>query len=100
VNLSIFYDWRDDGDNPKEPEHRFGTVRRDLAPKPSFLAAQKLLQSLNGYAFRHRLKGENEYDWKLLFQKGNGSDLLLVTWSSDPKASAQRAMPSVQSVPK
>jgi hypothetical protein len=95
VNLSIFYDWRDDDD-----AHRFGTVRRDLAPKPSFVAAQKLLQSLNGYAFRHRLKGENKHDWKLLFQKGNSSDLLLVTWSSDPKASPQRAMPSVQSVPK
>ena len=40
VNLSIFYDWRDDGDDPKDREHRFGTVRRNLEPKPSFLAAQ------------------------------------------------------------
>ena len=27
-SLSIWYDWRDDGDDPKEAEHRFGIVRR------------------------------------------------------------------------
>ena len=29
IPLSIWYDWRDDGDNPNDPEHRFGLVRRE-----------------------------------------------------------------------
>ncbi len=28
IPLSIWYDWRDDGDDPKEAEHRFGIVHR------------------------------------------------------------------------
>ncbi len=99
VNLSIFYDWRDDGDNPKENEHRFGTVRRDLTPKPSFLAAQKLLVGLKGYTFRHRLQGKDSNDWRLLFQKGDSDSIALVTWNADPKAPAEEAMPTVRPVP-
>ena len=56
VNLSLFYDWRDDGDDPREREHRFGTVRRDLMPKPSFEAARTLSAALDGFTFRHRLR--------------------------------------------
>jgi hypothetical protein len=85
VNLSIFYDWRDNGDNPNDREHRFGTVRRNLEPKPSFLAAQNLIRSLGGFAFRHRLQGKSPSDWILLFQKGEepGERLNLVKWSTD-----------------
>lgn len=50
IPLSIWYDWRDDGDDSKEAEHRFGLVRRKyreneqpvFEPKPSYLAVQKL----------------------------------------------------------
>src|SRR5206468_6291427 len=44
IPLSIWYDWHDDGEDPKEPEHHFGTVRhayhdgRDpcYEPKPAY----------------------------------------------------------------
>jgi hypothetical protein len=53
VVLSIWYDWRDDGDNPQEGEHRFGLVRRRyyegrepvFDPKPAYRAAQALFAS-------------------------------------------------------
>jgi hypothetical protein len=48
VPISIFYDWKDDGPNPRENEHRFGTVRQDLSPKPSYYAAQSLLRIFDG----------------------------------------------------
>ena len=46
IPLSIWYDWRDDGDSPADPEHRFGLVRRQYFPgrdpvydaKPAFQA--------------------------------------------------------------
>jgi len=32
IPLSIWYDWRDDGDTPEDPEHRFGLVHRQYHP--------------------------------------------------------------------
>lgn len=99
VNLSIFYDWRDDGDDPKENEHRFGTVRRDFTPKPSFLAAKRLIAELNGYTFRHRIIDEkDDRAWKLLFQKGDTDQLALVTWMTDEKAPETSRMPAIRKV--
>ena len=54
IPLSIWYDWRDDGDDPREAEHRFGLVRRPFhpdapqpfEPKPAYHAARNLLASL------------------------------------------------------
>lgn len=97
VNLSIFYDWRDDGNNPKEYEHRFGTVRQDLTPKPAFLAVKNVIAALNGYSFRHRLQGKTPEDWLLLFAKGD--DIAIAAWSADPKASALDQTPQVKQVP-
>ncbi|WP_165066662.1 cellulase family glycosylhydrolase [Paludisphaera rhizosphaerae] len=111
VNLSIFYDWKDDGPDPKENEHRFGTVRQDLSPKPSFLAAKNLIQTLRGYEFRHRLKGESPSEWRLLFARppmllGTGpgpvvqprESIAIVSWTTDPKASEASRTPSIRLV--
>jgi hypothetical protein len=32
IPLSIWYDWRDDGDDPANSEHRYGLVRRPYHP--------------------------------------------------------------------
>ena len=99
VNLSIFYDWRDDGDNAKDREHRFGTVRRMLEPKPSFLAAQKLIRTLHGYTVRHRLEGSSPSAWKLLFEQAEEpGGLMLVEWSADLKSGDARQTPSFHPV--
>ena len=39
-----WYDFQDDGDNPGEPEHRFGIVERNGAPKAAFDAMRALAQ--------------------------------------------------------
>ena len=47
IPLTIWYDWRDDGDDPTNMEHRFGLVRRSPArtfdPKSAYLAARQEL---------------------------------------------------------
>jgi hypothetical protein len=98
VNLSIFYDWRDDGNDPKEREHRFGTVRRDFQPKPSFLAARRLIAELNGFAYRQRLRGRDADDWQLLFERGDAEELALVTWNAGRNAPDALQAPSVRKV--
>ncbi|MGE4351169.1 MAG: cellulase family glycosylhydrolase [Bdellovibrionales bacterium] len=66
VPVSIWYDWRDDGRDPKNREHNFGIVTKDEWPKPVFYAAKTLSTELSGYKFnkRERLpKGEkNGFD--------------------------------------
>jgi hypothetical protein len=67
VNLSIWYDWKDDGADPKEPEHHFGSVYRDLKDKPSSLAAKKLTETLRGMRYVRRLAIGTMEDYLLLF---------------------------------
>ena len=53
VALSIWYDWHDDGTDPKEPEHHFGIVHHEYHagrdpvydPKPAYLAMKAFAAS-------------------------------------------------------
>jgi len=74
VNLSIWYDWRDDGVDAAEIEQNFGTVHHDLSPKPTYRAARTLLTTLEGYHFLRRIPLESQHensnaDYVLLFAK-------------------------------
>ncbi|MFO1519018.1 MAG: beta-1,4-xylanase [bacterium] len=87
VPLSIWYDWRDDGQSPKEEEHHYGWVQYadphspDFAfrPKPAYLAAQTLTSQLDGFRFLKRIALPRQDDYALLFEKGN--EIRLVAWS-------------------
>src|SRR5262249_26672613 len=50
VRLSLWYDWKNDGADPRETEHNFGTVTEDLRPKPAYVAAATLTHALDGFA--------------------------------------------------
>ncbi len=78
--LSIWYDWHDDGPNPDENEHRFGTVQQDFTPKPSYIAVRTLTTELNGYSFAGRLGTDSKEDYLALFKKGD--DYRLVAWTT------------------
>lgn len=63
IPVSIWYDWHDDGPDPKEAEHHFGMVAYPYHegrepvydPKPAFIAARTLSTVLEGYRFVERL---------------------------------------------
>ena len=88
ISLSIWYDWRDDGLDPKEAEHHFGTVfnsyheGRDPVydPKAAYLAARTLTAFFNGYRFEKRLDAGRTDDYLLVFRKG--SDLRFAAWTT------------------
>jgi len=89
VPLSIWYDWHDDGQDPKEAEHHFGMVLnpynagRDPVydPKPAYLAAKTLTTVLGGFRFNKRLAVGGADDYVLLFSKGD--DVRLAVWSTN-----------------
>jgi hypothetical protein len=85
VPLTILYDWRDDGEDPKEGEHHFGTVtHRTMEPKPSYRAIQHLTRELAGYTYHLRLALSSREDVLLAFRKGSGVKLVAYTTRPEP----------------
>ncbi len=90
IPLSIWYDWHEDGTDPQEPEHHFGTVANAYhaggspvyQPKPAYLAAKTLTSVLQGFQFTKRLALGNPDDYALLFHKGDR--LRLAVWTTSP----------------
>jgi polysaccharide biosynthesis protein PslG len=92
VPLSIWYDWHDDGTNPAEPEHHFGTVENEYhadrtpvyQPKPAYIAAQTLTKTLSGYQLERIMKHGQDNDYELQFH--NGSRRAWAAWTTrEPK---------------
>ena len=92
VPVSIWYDWHDDGLDPKNAEHNFGTVLNPYHagrnpvydPKPSYLAARALSTALNGFRYSKRLAVGGADDYVLLFSKGKDDRLAAWTTSDQP----------------
>ena len=80
VELSVWYDWRNDGLSPEDPEHNFGLVRADLTPKISYQAVQTLVSALSGYRFQRRIPLANPSDYLLLFR--NHEQTALAAWTT------------------
>jgi hypothetical protein len=82
INVSIWYDWRDDGTDPRDPEHNFGTVRNDYSTKPAYLAARTLANALSGYRYLRQIPLERDDDYMMLFQSGSKAGVALWTTGS------------------
>ena len=89
IPLSIWYDWHDDGQDPKEPEHHFGTVEnpfhahRDPVydPKPAYRAATTLARALAGCRYNKRLAVGGPDDYVFLLTGRNAQPRLAV-WTT------------------
>ncbi|MEP9356973.1 cellulase family glycosylhydrolase [Xanthobacter sp. KR7-65] len=78
IPLSVIYSWRDAGDDPANPEHRYGITRRDGSAKPSYFALRHLVRQVGDMHFTCRV------DWPraigLVFQDFASGDAVLATW--------------------
>lgn len=99
IPVSIWYDWHDDGPDPKEFEHNFGTVKhgyfkdRDPVydPKPAYHAAKTFNAVLKGYRFVKRLSLGHTDHHALLFEKGGAH--LVAAWTMD-SGTREASLPS------
>lgn len=80
VRVSIWYDWKNDGDDPEEKEHNFGTVEPDLTPKLAYWAVKTFSQQTRDMTFISRLPSEQPEDYLLLFS--NGERETLAAWTT------------------
>ena len=81
LSLSIWYDWRDDGSNPKEMEQNFGIITWNGQPKMSYFAAQALTRELTGFRLSRRVSLASGADYALVFV--NGAARKQVLWTTD-----------------
>lgn len=94
VPISIWYDWHDDGTDPKDSNLHYGVVHNAYrpgqnmvyAPKPAYFAAQTLAHFFSGYRFRKRLAVGGADDFALLFTQGDNARLAVWTTSATPHA--------------
>lgn len=80
IPLSIWYDWRDDGTDPDEKEHHFGTVYHDLSEKPAYKAVGVLARELDGFRAGSRIDGSSDEDYLVLFARGENT--CLAAWTT------------------
>jgi hypothetical protein len=81
VPISIWYDWTNDGPDPKEREHNFGTTTSDLKPKPSYIAVQVMTRFLSGFTIDQRIPLADKGDWALVWKDSKGHQKLTV-WTT------------------
>ena len=80
IPVSIWYDWKDDGTDPDEREHHFGTMTHDLNPKSAYVAAKTLAHTLEGYSVAERLDmGKDEY---FVLRLRKGEKRAIAFWTS------------------
>jgi hypothetical protein len=80
VPLSIWYDWKNDGTDPAEHEHNFGTVTHDLQPKPAYEAIRTMTSVLRGARIERRLPAGTN-DFVLLF-RADGGNATVAAWTT------------------
>ncbi len=84
VPLSIWYDWKNDGPDPAEGEHNFGTVTADLQPKPAYRAVQVLVRELAGYHVARQLATGSKEDYVVVCADRTGAEKLAVWTTGSP----------------
>ncbi|HOX39525.1 MAG TPA: cellulase family glycosylhydrolase [Candidatus Brocadiia bacterium] len=80
ATVSIWYDWVDDGPDPKATEDNFGTINKGN-PKPAYRAMHNLIAQLKGYRFVGRIPVGASRDYAMLYS--DGAKAKLVVWTLD-----------------
>ncbi|MDP1443105.1 GH39 family glycosyl hydrolase [Priestia megaterium] len=94
IPVSIWYDWRNDGENPNSKEHNFGLLTNDYQPKLSYYAYANLTKLLNGYSFNKRITSNiNQNDFIFEFIDKN-ENKIIIFWSTNANHSLTLSIPS------
>jgi hypothetical protein len=82
IPFSIWYDWKNDGPDPDEHEHNFGTVTNDLKPKPAYIAIKTLNEQFRDYNFLKRADVKRGNDFVLIFKDAKGNSKI-AAWTTE-----------------
>jgi len=97
IPISIWYDWKNDGEDPKENEHNFGTVLPNLKPKPAYQAVKTFTRELGGFGIERRLALANTNDYVLVLTNAVGQKKLAAWTITEPRPAKVAVSYPVQS---
>ncbi|HSI86463.1 MAG TPA: hypothetical protein VK970_21930, partial [Candidatus Methylacidiphilales bacterium] len=84
-----WYDLRDDGEDPAEPEHHFGLLTYHMEPKPAYIAFNTFARLAARTPFVRQIEaGQNR--WFMEF--GEADEKVLVFWNDDQGAQDEQIM--------
>ncbi len=95
VPVSVWYDWKNDGDDLAEREHNFGTVTARLEPKPAYLAVKTLTHELDGFRIEQRLAAGTGQDFVLRLTDARGGHRL-AAWTAGEPHSLEVPVPAAE----
>jgi hypothetical protein len=78
-----WYDFRNDGQNPRSEYDNFGLLWPDLTPKPGYYALVDITNALKGAAMIERKDLHDGDDWLLRFRLPDGRELWAVWTARD-----------------
>lgn len=76
-----WYDFQDDGWDPKYNENNFGIVRPDLTPKPAYAALTDVAPLVQYGKYLGRVKTSDTHLWVLRFKRQDGKDTWAIWWN-------------------
>jgi len=89
IAVSIWYDWKNDGTDPNEREHNFGTVGHDLTPKTAYIAAKSLASTLAGYTIKERINLSSGDDFAFRLAKDGAQAIAAWTTGQEHEVSME-----------
>lgn len=92
IPVSIWYDWKDDGETEEDPENRFGVVDFHGQPKPAQVAMRTMTAAFTGYQFQCRREARNTT--QLVFKSSKGDARKLAVWAVSNGISAWKVDPA------
>lgn len=78
IRCVYLYDFQNDGTNPKEREHNFGTIRTDYSPKAAYVALAVLSHLLAEKPFSEAIEDTPR---RKVFCYGEGEEKVIAFWS-------------------
>lgn len=99
VAVSIWYDWRNDGQDTNRIAYNRGLVTADLKPKPSYRAIQILTSQLSGYRISREYGTGNDADFVLVLTNAEETTKL-AAWTTGENHTVNMALEHGASVNK
>lgn len=96
-----WYDLANDGNNPAEQEHNFGLLRRDLSPKPAYLALKRIAPVLNDYRYvpSEALPAAEGSPALVQLEFRNGDQRVLAVWTQGDREAVTLSVPGAPAGP-
>jgi hypothetical protein len=83
--LAVWYDLRDDGGDARNPEHNYGLLDTNDAPKPAMAALLQLARIAGSHTFAGLVP--NGPDGLHAMRLDSSADRVFVVWNDQPDAS-------------